>query len=276
MISPTMAVAAVGTGRFGRAEPARQARFARLVALILDTIFVGILSSIATAVYGTTQVTGTSFPGGGFPYVTTQTEVPAIWTAGIWLIYYTVCEAMFSATPGKALNGLRVVSDDGRPLELRSVVIRNLLRLVDVLPGMYAVGAFSVLVTPYSQRLGDLVARTTVVFRQHAVEPGAARTSGQTAKRALIAALLAVLLFTAGFDYFGRPPVVIDGMFKEHRLLNPDLQSYSLGQASWGFGMVTFPLRGRTATESCSGSVQLSWQLFGWAESTSQLLCVPS
>ena len=155
-------------------------------------------------------------------------------------------------------------------------MIRNLLRLVDVLPGMYAVGAFSVLVTPYSQRLGDLVARTTVVFRQHAVEPGAARTSGQTAKRALIAALLAVLLFTAGFDYFGRPPVVIDGMFKEHRLLNPDLQSYSLGQASWGFGMVTFPLRGRTATESCSGSVQLSWQLFGWAESTSQLLCVPS
>ena len=54
------------------------------------------------------------------------------------------------------------------------------------------------------------------------------------------------------------------------------LQSYSLGPPAWGLGTVTYPLSGRTATEKCSGTVQLSWQLAGWVESTSQLLCVPS
>jgi hypothetical protein len=92
----------------------------------------------------------------------------------------------------------------------------------------------------------------------------------------LVAALLTLALCTAVFDYFGRPPIVIDGMFKEQRLPNSALLSYSLGPPAWGFGTVTYPLNGRTATEECTGSVQLSWQAVGWVESTSRLLCVTS
>ena len=277
MISTAMAVAAVGTNRFGRAEQAREARFARLVALILDTIFVGLLSSIATAVYGTTQFTAMTFAAGGVSFGTSQLELPAIWTAGIWIAYYTVCEAMFSATPGKALNGLRVVSDDGTALRVRSLVIRNLLRLIDVLPTMYLIGGFSVLVTPCCQRLGDLAAHTTVVFRQHAVEPGTARSSGGRARVAFLAALAALLAFTAAFDYFERPVLVIQGEFNQHALGNPGLVSFSLGSPTRTLDTITYPINARSTTESCTGTVALAWAgLFGWTISSSELECLPS
>jgi hypothetical protein len=37
------------------------------------------------------------------------------------------------------------------------------MRLVDVLPGGYAVGAIAILATPHNQRLGDLAAGTVVI-----------------------------------------------------------------------------------------------------------------
>ena len=277
MIRAAMAVAAVGTGRFGRAEQARRARFARLVALIVDTIFVGILSSIATTVYGVTQFTGTSVPGGGFAYGTSQVEIPALWTGAIWLVYYAACEGMFSATPGKILNGLLVVSDDGRPLGLHSVAIRNLLRLVDALPAMYAIGGVAVLVTPYSQRIGDLAAHTTVVFRQDATEPDTARNSGRRARLVLMAMLAMALVFTAGFAYFQRPVLVVEGNFNQHQLVRNDLVTYSLGTPSRTLGTVTYPITAQTATESCSGTIVLQWAgLLGWTMTEGQLNCFPS
>jgi hypothetical protein len=92
----------------------------------------------------------------------------------------------------------------------------------------------------------------------------------------LVAVVTALVAFSLLFDYFGRPALVIDGLFNEHQLMNPNLTSYSLGSPTWGFGTVSYPLTGRTATESCEGSIQLSWNWFGWNESTSQILCRPS
>ena len=278
MIQPTMAVAAVGSQRFGRAAQSQQARFARLVALILDTIVVGILSLIATSVYGVTVITSGSpaMTGGGISFYTTQTEIPAIWTGLIWLGYYTICEAMFSATPGKAMNRLRVVSVDDRPLNLGSIVLRNLLRLIDVFPGMYLLGGVVLGLSPNSQRIGDLVARTTVVFREHALGPGAVRTSCPAARRALVAGVVAVLLFSAAFDYFGRPALVIQGMYNEHQLGN-SIATYSLGQPARTLGTVTYPISARSPTQVCSGTITLSWEgLFGWQMRSLNMICVPS
>jgi len=270
-------VAAVGTGRFGRAEQSREARFARLVALILDTIFVGILTSIATAVFGVTQFTITSFQGGSTAYGTSQGAIPWIWTAAIWLTYYTLCESLFSATPGKAMNGLRVVSDDGRPLRLYSVLVRNLLRLVDALPAMYLVGGLFVLGTQYSQRVGDLAGHTTVVFTRYAVEPGTSRHSGRQARIAFVALVLAAFVITAGFEYFERPVLVVQSQFEAHQLIVQDLQSYSLGTPTRTLGSVSYPLTARTSTKTCSGSVELSFEgFFGWTMTGGQLNCFPS
>src|SRR6476660_7600927 len=79
-------------------------------------------------------------------------------------------------TPGKRWSSLRVVCDDGSPVTFRSSALRNVLRLVDILPGLYLVGAIAIFATRANQRLGDLAAGTLVVREPRAsavVAPGA-------------------------------------------------------------------------------------------------------
>lgn len=68
-------------------------------------------------------------------------------------------------TVGKRVFGLRVIDASGKRLELTQIVLRNLLRVVDVLPGFYLVGGSSLVLSKRCQRLGDIVA-DTVVIRQ--------------------------------------------------------------------------------------------------------------
>ncbi len=79
-------------------------------------------------------------------------------------IYGVVCEVWFGGqTLGKRVMSLRVVGADGTPVTLMPSVVRNLLRVVDILPGVYAVGLISTLIDPYARRVGDVVAGTMVV-----------------------------------------------------------------------------------------------------------------
>lgn len=85
--------------------------------------------------------------------------------------YWVVCEVWLDGqTLGKRALGLRVVNADGTPITWLPSVVRNLLRVVDVLPGVYGVGLASTLIDPYGRRLGDVVAGTMVI---HAGDPPA-------------------------------------------------------------------------------------------------------
>lgn len=78
--------------------------------------------------------------------------------------YSVACEVWWNGqTPGKRALGLRVVNADGTPVTWLPSVVRNLLRVVDLLPGVYGVGLVSTLVDPYARRLGDIVAGTLVI-----------------------------------------------------------------------------------------------------------------
>lgn len=66
-------------------------------------------------------------------------------------------------TLGKRLLRLRVVDERGLRLTVEQVVMRNLLRAVDVLPACYLVGGLAALASTRGQRLGDLAAATIVV-----------------------------------------------------------------------------------------------------------------
>lgn len=80
--------------------------------------------------------------------------------------YPALCEVYLDgATPGKKSMGLRVVNDDGTPVQMAAAMIRNLLRAADFLPVLYGVGLVSMLVNREFKRLGDLVAQTVVVYR---------------------------------------------------------------------------------------------------------------
>jgi uncharacterized membrane protein SpoIIM required for sporulation/uncharacterized RDD family membrane protein YckC len=68
-------------------------------------------------------------------------------------------------TPGKRLVHLRVVDSAGRPPGLVTSLLRNLLRLVDMLPIGYGVGTVVLFFTG-TRRFGDLVAGTVVVHER--------------------------------------------------------------------------------------------------------------
>jgi uncharacterized RDD family membrane protein YckC len=90
-----------------------------------------------------------------------------LWMA-IALLYHFIGELETGQTIGKRIMGLKVVMVNGHPLGVRSVLLRTVGRIVDVLPGFYLVGWIAMR-GPHKppQRLGDRLAGTTVVTVSH-------------------------------------------------------------------------------------------------------------
>lgn len=74
-------------------------------------------------------------------------------------------------TLGKRLLSLRVLDAEGLRLQPSQVILRNLLRAVDILPGFYLLGGLAILFSRRSQRLGDLAANTIVIRTRRPAEP---------------------------------------------------------------------------------------------------------
>lgn len=78
--------------------------------------------------------------------------------------YMILFEAFWQGqTLGKRAAGIRVRMADGTPVTPLAAAGRNLLRFADFVPFSYAVGIGAILVTPRSQRLGDMIANTIVI-----------------------------------------------------------------------------------------------------------------
>jgi len=66
--------------------------------------------------------------------------------------------------------GIRVIKDSGRALSVYEAIGRNLLRVVDWLPGMYVTGMVSIMVSRQNQRLGDHLVGSIVVHDKRSDE----------------------------------------------------------------------------------------------------------
>src|SRR5215207_5314487 len=78
--------------------------------------------------------------------------------------YYIFFEMLWNGqSPGKRWVGLRVIRSNGTPITLSESLIRNLARLVDLLPAAYGIGIITMFIDQQSRRLGDLAAGTLVV-----------------------------------------------------------------------------------------------------------------
>ena len=78
--------------------------------------------------------------------------------------YYLFGEVVRNGrTLGKRWMRVRVIRDDGSRVGVLDSVIRNVVRLIDILPGMYAVGIVAMTFSPNARRLGDMAAGTVVV-----------------------------------------------------------------------------------------------------------------
>jgi uncharacterized RDD family membrane protein YckC len=78
-----------------------------------------------------------------------------------------------AATPGKRIFGLQVMMANGLPITPAACLIRNLMRVVDFLPFMYAFGIICILMRRDARRLGDLAGGTLVHYRQEVAVAGA-------------------------------------------------------------------------------------------------------
>jgi uncharacterized RDD family membrane protein YckC len=74
-------------------------------------------------------------------------------------------------TLGKRVVGLRTLSDRGLRISFAQAVVRNLVRVVDLLPALYLVGGVTTLLDRHGRRLGDLAAGTIVVRERRAPPP---------------------------------------------------------------------------------------------------------
>ena len=99
----------------------------------------------------------------------------AVFILGFFLVFwgYNVAFEVLNSgrTPGKALNGLRVVLESGAPITFGPSAVRNVIRIIDILPSVYLVGMTSILVTRKNQRLGDLAAGTLVLQERRSLPP---------------------------------------------------------------------------------------------------------
>lgn len=84
--------------------------------------------------------------------------------ASIYFAYFALGEGLTGQSLGKGLLRIAVVGRDGKSPPLWSILVRNLLRPWPFLvPTAYLVGSLVLLLTPKSQRLGDILGRTVVV-----------------------------------------------------------------------------------------------------------------
>ena len=77
-----------------------------------------------------------------------------------YLLHTLVAEVICGQSLGKMAFGLKVVGPDGGTPTRLALVLRNLLRVVDV---ALALPLVTVLISPLRQRVGDMVAGTVVV-----------------------------------------------------------------------------------------------------------------
>jgi uncharacterized RDD family membrane protein YckC len=142
----------------------------RFFALFLDTVlqfvlYVVVFLALAFAV-----------PAGLERYLNwiPRTVAPALVILFLFCIYwgyFAFFEIIWKGqTPGKRWLKIRVIHESGRPVNAYEAIGRNLLRAIDSLPGVYAVGLICMMIDRKNRRVGDFIAGTVVVHDRKSEE----------------------------------------------------------------------------------------------------------
>lgn len=136
--------------------------FSRMLALMVDLAVIAAAGSVLEKVLAPLLVFGRDFAA----------SIQTVVIFAFALLYSTVTEwAWRGQTVGKRLMRLRVVDAGGLRLEPAQVIVRNLMRLVDMLPILYLTGGIACVMSRHRQRLGDLAAGTVVIRTPKVARP---------------------------------------------------------------------------------------------------------
>ena len=157
----------------------------RFIAILVDTLIL-IASFIALGILAAIILSALAAYG----------KKAATWGLGAFILifflilwgYFALFEAFNNGrTPGKRVAKIRVIHQSGRGVSFVEALGRNLVRIIDYMPGFYGVGIVAMFLSRRSQRLGDMVAGTLVVREREVDLP----MWGDSASRTLTAAMLA-------------------------------------------------------------------------------------
>jgi len=123
----------------------------RFVSLLIDSIILSIIIGVVGSIIGFG--------------IMERGMVP--WWLGllyfiIYIGYFAYLEGSRGQTIGKMITKIKVVREDGKPIDMNQAFTRNILRIIDGLI-VYLIGAILIWRSNKKQRLGDNIAKTVVI-----------------------------------------------------------------------------------------------------------------
>lgn len=123
----------------------------RFVSLVIDSIIISIIFGALFSTLGVGTVRNDMMP----------------WYLGLisfafYIAYYTYLEGSRGQTIGKMITKIKVVREDGKPIDMNQAFKRNILRIIDGLFA-YLIAAILIWRSDKKQRLGDSIAKTVVI-----------------------------------------------------------------------------------------------------------------
>jgi uncharacterized RDD family membrane protein YckC len=146
----------------------------RFLAILADSIVQGIAYAVLILIFVLIASSAPKAVGGAFAHTGEKWLI-----AGVILLhflmywgYFALFETFWNGqTPGKKFCKIRVIQQTGRQITFFEALTRNLIRVIDLLPGFYLVAVISMVCNRRHQRLGDLAAATFVIHERPAEEP---------------------------------------------------------------------------------------------------------
>lgn len=121
----------------------------RILAFVIDLVIIalgGLVLSLIVAAMDASDIT-----------------VATVWALVVF--FYTPLLEIFNdgRSLGKMIVGLKVIRIDGRPVQVYDYLMRWMFRWMDIYATWGALAFLSISATPRSQRIGDMLADTTVI-----------------------------------------------------------------------------------------------------------------
>jgi len=139
----------------------------RFLALALDTLLQAAAVAVAVGLVLLVAQFTPALGGAGLVLAAVGPAIFGLFLFCVYWGYFAFFEATWKGqTPGKRYAGIRVIKESGRPINAFEAIARNLMRAVDVLPGVYGVGVVTMMLNRRNRRLGDFVAGTVVIHEQ--------------------------------------------------------------------------------------------------------------
>jgi len=145
----------------------------RFVAILIDWIIIGVITSIINLpltvggamnyVVNVNNATGQVSISGG-PSAAVLGWVALI-SLAVPFLYYTLLQGRFGQSVGMMAVKIKVVNEDGSPIDYGAAAVRTVLMIIDAIPYFipYLLGAILIWSSDQKQRLGDKIAHTIVI-----------------------------------------------------------------------------------------------------------------